>query len=165
MPTSGMSELSPGMPAPDFCLPDADEETVCLADLAGRYAVVYFYPKDNSSGCTLEARSFSDEMEAFSRLDTPVFGVSPDSAGSHKRFIAKHGLAVRLLSDPDHRAIEAYGAWVLKKLYGREYMGVERSTFIIDPEGSIAAVWRKVKVKGHAAEVLARLEALKAAAR
>ncbi|HQD25193.1 MULTISPECIES: peroxiredoxin [Methanoculleus] len=153
-----MSELSPGMPAPDFCLPDADEETVCLGDLSGRYVVVYIYPKDNSSEYTLEARSFS-------RLDTRVFGISPDSPGSNRRFAAKHNLTVRLLSDPDHRVIEAYGAWVLKKLYGREYMGVERSTFIIDPEGRIAAVWRKVKVKGHVAEVLARLEALKAVAR
>ncbi|MDK2916500.1 MAG: thioredoxin-dependent peroxiredoxin [Euryarchaeota archaeon] len=160
-----MSELSPGMPAPNFCLPDADDETVCLADLRGRYAVVYFYPKDNSSGCTLEARSFSDAMEAFRGLDTPVFGISPDSAATHRRFAEKHDLAVRLLADTDHRVIEAYGAWAKKKLYGREYMGVERSTFIIDPDGKVAAVWRKVKVKGHAAEVLARLEELKAAAR
>jgi peroxiredoxin Q/BCP len=157
-----MSELSAGMPAPDFCLPDADDETVCLAELRGAYVVVYFYPKDNTSGCTLEARSFSDAMEAFSRLNTPVFGISPDSTKSHRRFAEKQNLSVRLLSDPDHRVIEAYGAWIPKKLYGKEYMGVERSTFIVDPEGKVAAVWRKVKVKGHADEVLAKLESLTA---
>ena len=157
-----MSKLEAGMPAPDFCLPDADEETVCLADLRGAYAVIYFYPKDNTSGCTLEARSFSDAMEAFTREETPVFGISPDSTASHRRFIAKHDLTVRLLADPDRQAIEAYGAWVLKKMYGREYMGVERSTFIIDPEGTVVAVWRKVRVKGHVDAVMAALEEIKA---
>ncbi|MCT8337197.1 thioredoxin-dependent thiol peroxidase [Methanoculleus sp. Afa-1] len=155
-----MSEISTGMPAPDFCLPDADDETVCLAEQRGAYVVVYFYPRDNTSGCILEARSFSDAMEAFSRLNTPVFGISPDSTKSHRRFAEKQNLSVRLLSDPDHRAIEAYGAWVAKKLYGKEYMGVERSTFIVDPEGKVAAVWRKVKVKGHVDEVLKKLESL-----
>jgi peroxiredoxin Q/BCP len=155
-----MTDLSIGMPAPDFCLPDKDEQTVCLSALRGSYAVVYFYPKDNSSGCTLEARSFSDEMEAFASRNTPIIGISPDSTNSHQRFTEKQHLSVRLLSDPDHRVIEAYGAWVQKKLYGRDYMGVERSTFIIDPEGKIAAVWRKVKVKGHVAEVMATLEGL-----
>jgi peroxiredoxin Q/BCP len=101
-------------------------------------------------------------MEAFSRQNTRVFGISPDSVRSHKRFTEKHGLTVRLLSDPDHAVIEAYGAWVPKKMYGREYMGVERSTFIIDPEGRVAAVWRKVKVKEHVAAVMARLEELRA---
>ena len=124
--------------------------------------VVYFYPKDNSSGYMLEARSFSDEMEVFARQNTPVFGISPDSIKSHKRFSEKQNLSVRLLSDPDHAVIEAYGAWVPKKMYGREYMGVERSTFIIDPEGRVAAVWRKVKVKEHVAVVMARLEELRA---
>ncbi len=159
-----MSRLEAGMPAPDFCLPDADEETVCLADLRGAYAVIYFYPKDNTSGCTLEARSFSDAMEAFTREETPIFGISPDSTASHRRFIAKHDLTVRLLADPDRQAIEAYGAWVLKKMYGREYMGVERSTFIIDPEGTVVAVWRKVRVKGHVDAVMAALEEIKAGA-
>ncbi|MCC7564789.1 MAG: thioredoxin-dependent thiol peroxidase [Methanomicrobiaceae archaeon] len=155
-----MTALSIGMPAPDFCLPDADEQTACLADFRGGYVVVYFYPKDNTSGCTLEARSFSDELEAFARLNTPVFGISPDSVKSHKKFSEKQHLAVRLLSDPDRQAIEAYGVWVQKKLYGSEYMGVDRSTFIIDPEGKVAAVWRKVKVKGHVAEVMEKLEEL-----
>jgi thioredoxin-dependent peroxiredoxin len=157
-----MPELATGMPAPDFCLPDADEETACLSALRGAYVVVYFYPKDNTSGCTLEARSFSDEMEAFARQNTPVLGISPDSVQSHRRFSAKQNLSVRLLSDPDRQVIEAYGVWVSKKLYGKEYMGVERSTFIIDPEGKVAAIWRKVKVKGHVAGVMAKLEALKA---
>ncbi|WP_292410968.1 MULTISPECIES: peroxiredoxin [unclassified Methanoculleus] len=104
-----MSALSTGMPAPDFCLPDEDDQEVCLTDLRGAYVVVYFYPKDNSSGYMLEARSFSDEMEVFARQNTPVFGISPDSIKSHKRFSEKQNLSVRLLSDPDHRMIEAYG--------------------------------------------------------
>ncbi len=153
-----MTPLTIGMPAPDFCLLDADEQTVCLKDFRGAYVVVYFYPKDNTSGCTLEARSFSDETEAFLGKHTHILGISPDSTVSHKRFADKHDLSVRLLSDPDHHVIDAYGAWVLKKLYGKEYMGVERSTFIIDPRGKIAAVWRKVKVKGHVAEVMAEIE-------
>ena len=158
---SNMTELTIGMPAPDFCLPDADEKMACLSELRGIYVIVYFYPKDRSSGCTLEAHSFSDELEAFARENTPVFGISPDSIGSHKRFIKMQNLTVRLLSDPEHLAIEAYGVWVRKKMYGREYMGVNRSTFIIDPDGKIAAIWRKVKVKGHVDEVMAKLIELK----
>ncbi|KQC05440.1 MAG: alkyl hydroperoxide reductase [Methanoculleus sp. SDB] len=157
-----MTELTRGMPAPAFCLPDADGKEVCLADFKDRWLILYFYPKDNSSGCTLEARSFSDEMEDFARLEAAIIGISPDSVTSHKRFAEKQNLSVRLLADPDHRVIAAYGAWVPKKMYGKEYMGIERSTFIIDTEGTVAAVWRKVKVKGHVAEVKAKLEALKA---
>lgn len=156
-----MSELTVGMKAPDFCLPDIDEQMVCLSEQRGVFVVVYFYPKDNSSGCTLEARSFSDAMEEFARDNTPVFGISPDSIATHRRFSEKQHLTVTLLSDPAHLAIEAYGAWKEKKMYGREYMGVERSTFIIDPEGTIAHIWRKVKVKGHVEEVLAKLEELR----
>jgi len=152
-----------GMKAPDFCLPDIDEHMVCLVEHRGVFVVIYFYPKDNSSGCTLEARSFSDAMETFARDNTPVFGISPDSIESHRRFAEKQQLTVSLLSDPEHLVIESYGAWKQKKMYGREYMGVERSTFIIDPDGKIAHIWRKVKVKGHVEEVLAKLEELRAA--
>jgi peroxiredoxin Q/BCP len=134
---------------------------VCLLEQRGLYVIVYFYPKDNSSGCTLEARTFSDAMETFARDNTPVFGISPDSVKSHKRFTEKQHLTVRLLSDPEHLVLEAYGVWKQKKMYGREYMGVERSTFIISPDGNVAHIWRKVKVKGHVEEVLARLEELR----
>ncbi len=160
-----MTELTVGMKAPDFCLPDIDEHMVCLVEERGVFVVIYFYPKDNSSGCTLEARSFSDAMETFARDNTPVFGISPDSIASHRRFSEKQQLTVTLLSDPEHLVIEAYGTWKQKKMYGREYMGVERSTFIIDPDGNIAHIWRKVKVKGHVEEVLARLEELRAEGR
>ncbi|MCQ1538135.1 peroxiredoxin [Methanocalculus taiwanensis] len=153
------------MKAPDFCLPDSDEQLICLAEQRGIYVVVYFYPKDNSSGCTHEARAFSDAIETFARDNTPVYGISPDSIASHRRFSEKQHLTVNLLSDPTLQAIEAYGVWKQKKMYGREYMGVERSTFIIDPEGMIAHIWRKVKVKGHVDEVLARLEELRAQGR
>jgi len=153
-----MTPLTIGMPAPGFCLLDVDEQTVCLEDFRGAYIVVYFYPKDNTSGCTLEARSFSDEKDAFSGKNTHILGISPDSTTSHRKFADKHNLSVRLLSDPDHHVIDAYGAWVLKKLYGKEYMGVERSTFIIDPKGTISAVWRKVQVKGHVAKVMEEIE-------
>lgn len=157
-----MTELEIGMKAPDFCLPDIDEHMVCLAEERGVFVIIYFYPKDNSSGCTLEARSFSDTMEEFARDNTPVFGISPDSIATHRRFAEKQKLTVSLLSDPEHLVIEAYGAWKQKKMYGREYMGVERSTYIIDPDGNIAHIWRKVKVKGHVEEVVAKLEELRA---
>lgn len=160
-----MTDLTIGMKAPDFCLPDIDEHMVCLEELRGVFSVIYFYPKDNSSGCTLEARSFSDAMEEFARDNTPVFGISPDSIESHRRFAGKQQLTVSLLSDPEHLVIEAYGAWKQKKISGREDMGVERSTFIIDPDGNIAHIWWKVKVKGHVEEVLQRLEELRAVGR
>jgi len=156
-----MTDLTIGIPAPEFCLPDADEEMACLEEMRGIHVIVYFYPRDNTSACTLEARTFSDEMEAFAGLNTPVLGVSPDTIPSHRKFAEKHGLTIRLLSDPEHQVIERYGVWVKKKMYGKEYMGVERSTFIIDPDGKIAAIWRKVKVKGHVDEVMARLRELK----
>ncbi|MCP1662524.1 MAG: thioredoxin-dependent thiol peroxidase [Methanocalculus sp. MSAO_Arc1] len=152
-----MTELVVGMPAPDFCLPDADEQMVCLSEHRGRFVVVYFYPRDNTSGCTLEARSFTEELDAFTDANAVVLGISPDSPKSHKRFAEKQSLAVTLLSDPDHMVSDAYGVWVLKKMYGRESMGILRSTFLLDPEGKIAHIWRKVKVKGHVDEVMAKL--------
>ena len=146
-----------GEPAPDFCLPNQDEDTVCLRDLKGKWVVLYFYPKDNTSGCTREAVDFTTHLDAFRERNAVILGVSPDSTRSHRNFCNKHNLKITLLSDPEHKVIEAYGAWQLKKMYGREYYGVMRSTFLIDPEGKIAWVWPQVKVKGHVEEVLDKL--------
>ncbi len=149
-----------GQKAPDFQLPDADGVPVSLADFAGRWLVLYFYPKDNTSGCTAEALDFTAHEADFRALGAAVIGVSPDSCQSHRKFIDGKKLKVQLLSDPDHRVLEAYRVWQKKKMYGREYMGVVRSTFIIDPQGVIRHVWPKVKVKGHVEEVLAKLREL-----
>ncbi len=153
-----------GDQAPEICLPDMDGNEVCLADARGSFVVLYFYPKDNSSSCTIEAKDFTAEAAAFAGEGARVIGISPDSTESHRRFTEKQGLDLTLLSDPDRLSMEAFGVWVKKRMYGKEYMGVERSTFIIDPEGRIAAAWRAVKVKGHAAAVLDRLRELKGAA-
>lgn len=143
-----------GKPAPDFALPDADGTEVRLSGLRGRPVVVYFYPKDDTSGCTTEAKDFTCLIDDFERAGAQVLGVSPDSAASHRKFADKHDLGVRLLSDESHRVAEAYGVWVQKSMYGRDYMGVDRSTFLVDSAGRIARSWRKVKVPGHAEEVL-----------
>lgn len=135
--------------ASDFCLQNQDNQKVCLGDYKGKWVVLYFYPKDNSKTCTLEAIDFTDKLKQFEDLDAIVMGVSPDSVKSHKNFATKHDLNFILLSDPEHEVLEKYGVWKLKKMYGREYMGVERSTFIIDPEGNILSEWEKVRVKGH----------------
>ncbi len=150
-----------GQPAPDFCLPDQDDREVCLHDLRGSWVVLYFYPKDNTSGCTREAVDFSSHLEEFDGLGAVVLGVSPDSTASHRRFREKHGLRVRLLSDPEHTVLEAYGVWQLKRMYGREYWGVVRTTVLIDPQGRVAWVWPKVRVKGHAEAVLQKLRELR----
>ncbi len=147
-----------GDPAPDFALPDADGNIVKLSDAKGRYTVVYFYPKDDTSGCTKEALDFTALMPEFAALGTEVFGISPDAAKSHAKFRGKHSLRVMLLSDEGRAAIEAYGVWAQKKMYGRAYMGVERSTFLIGPDGDILKCWRGVKVPGHAQEVLTALK-------
>ncbi len=147
----------PGEMAPDFCLPSDEDREVCLHDLRGKWVVLYFYPKDNTSGCTREAVDFSQALEEFDKLGAVILGVSPDSVQSHRRFREKHNLRVTLLSDPEHRVLEAYGAWGLKKRYGREYYGVIRSTFLIDPEGRIVRVWPNVRVKGHVEDVLSTL--------
>ncbi len=153
-----------GDPAPDFCLPNQDDAQVCLHDLRGRWVVLYFYPKDNTSGCTREAVDFTQHLEAFAERNAVVLGVSPDSTRSHRNFAQKHGLRVTLLSDPEHKVLEAYGVWQKKRMYGREYWGVVRTTFLIDPEGRIAWVWPNVKVKGHVEAVLAKLTELQQAA-
>ncbi|NVO65847.1 peroxiredoxin [Methanofollis tationis] len=152
-----------GDQAPEICLPDMDGNEFCLADARGSFVVLYFYPKDNSSSCTIEAKDFTAEAAAFAGEGARVIGISPDSTESHRRFTEKQALDLTLLSDPDRLSMEAFGVWVKKRMYGKEYMGVERSTFIIDPEGRIAAAWHAVKVKGHAAAVLDRLRELKGA--
>jgi peroxiredoxin Q/BCP len=134
-----------------------DERKVCLSDFQGRFVVVYFYPKDNTKGCTIEAKSFTEDEKDFSGLNVPVIGISPDSAQSHRKFIEKQNLKVQLLSDLTHEVLQEYGVWKKKSMYGKEYMGIERSTFIIDPKGKIVAVWRKVKVRGHVDEVKEKL--------
>ena len=153
--------LEVGDMAPDFSLPDQNEKTVSLSGLQGRWVVLYFYPKDNTPGCTTEACDFTASCGEFSRLDAEILGVSPDSAKSHRSFISKQNLGITLLSDPDHKVLESYGAWQKKSMYGREYMGVVRSTFLIDPLGRLAHVWPKVKVKGHVEEVQKKLAELK----
>ncbi len=147
-----------GDPAPDFALPGADGNTVKLSSLSGGFTVIYFYPKDNTSGCTKEALDFSALKPEFEKLGAKVIGISPDGAKSHEKFRTKHALDVILLSDEQKAVIEAFGVWTQKKMYGRAYMGVERSTFLVGPDGKIAQCWRSVKVPGHAAEVLDALK-------
>jgi len=153
--------LQVGAKAPGFTLNNQDGKAVRLADYEGKWRVVYFYPKDNTSGCTQEAVDFSALLPEFEKEGAVVFGVSPDSEKSHARFAEKHGLKVELLSDPEHTVMAQYGVWQLKKMYGKEYMGVVRSTFLITPEGVIAKSWGKVKVKNHAREVQTALCELK----
>ena len=153
--------LEDGNKAPDFKLPDESGKTIQLSKLKGRAVVVYFYPKDDTSGCTSEAKDFSCMAADFAAAGADIVGISPDSAASHKKFIAKHDLSLRLVADEDKTAAEAYGVWVEKSMYGKTYMGVERSTFLVDKTGRIAKSWRKVKVPGHATDVLAAVRALK----
>lgn len=152
--------LSEGSPAPDFSLPVDGGGTITLSALKGKPAVVYFYPKDDTSGCTKEAIGFSCLMPDFEKAGVTVIGISPDSVKSHEKFRAKHDLAITLAADEERSAIEAFGVWVEKSMYGKAYMGVDRSTFLIAPDGTIAKVWRKVKVPGHAEEVLKAAQAL-----
>jgi peroxiredoxin Q/BCP len=152
--------LDTGDEAPNFDLPGAGGETVSLSALRGRKVVLYFYPKDDTSGCTLEAQGFNALGEAFAAADAVVIGVSPDSVKSHDKFRAKYGLSFPLASDEGKAMLEAYGVWVQKSMYGKTYMGVERTTMLIDRAGRIARVWPKVKVPGHADEVLEATRAL-----
>jgi peroxiredoxin Q/BCP len=150
-----MTELKPGDRAPDFDLPTDGGGRVKLSDYAGAQLVLYFYPKDDTPGCTTEAIGFSEAAPDFEAAGTRILGVSKDSVKSHDRFKAKHGLGFALASDETGAMVEAYGAWVEKSLYGRQYMGIERCTFLIDASGAVRAVWRKVKVAGHVEAVLA----------
>jgi len=153
-------ELAEGDPAPDFDLPTDGGGQTRLRDLKGKPVVIYFYPKDDTSGCTAEAIAFNGLRAKFAAAGATVIGVSPDSAAAHDKFKHKHDLKIALAADPGRSAIEAYGVWKEKSMYGRKYFGVERSTFLIRPDGRIARIWRKVKVPGHAEEVLAAAKAL-----
>lgn len=146
--------------APDFTLPFDDGSDVTLSQLKGGPVVIFFYPKDDTSGCTAEAIAFSELASAFNLAAARVIGISPDSARSHVKFKKKHGLSVALGADEEKAVAQAYGVWVEKSMYGRKYMGIERSTFLIDEKGRVAEAWRKVKVPGHAADVLKAVRAL-----
>ncbi len=152
--------LNIGDAVPDFCLPNQDEEEICFRDIKGKWIVLYFYPKDNTPGCTTEALEFTEALPDFEGLNALVLGVSPDSPKKHRNFIEKKGLKITLLADEEKEVCQLFGVWQLKKNYGREYMGVVRSTFIIDPDGKIAAKWEKVRVKGHVEAVKEKLAEL-----
>lgn len=157
-----VAELTTGQNAPDFELPRDEGGTRSLADLRGKIVVLYFYPKDDTSGCTVEACEFRDRWPDVVRRDVRVFGISPDDAASHQRFREKFSLPFPLLVDEGHRMAERYGVWGEKQLYGRRYMGVHRTTFVLDGEGRIRRIFEKVKPEGHAAEVLAAVDELQA---
>jgi peroxiredoxin Q/BCP len=152
-----MSELAVGAKAPAFSAPDQSGKILSLSDFKGKTVILYFYPKDDTPGCTVEACSFRDEHSVFLKKGAVVIGVSPDSPKKHTKFIEKFTLPFPLLADEDHTICEAYGTWVEKSMYGKKYMGVERSTFVIDPQGKLKAIYRKVKPAEHTAEVLAGL--------
>ena len=149
-----------GDKAPDFTLPADGGEKLTLKKLRGQPVVVYFYPKDDTPGCTMEAQAFAAAHKKFEKAGAAIVGISKDSVKRHDNFKKKYELPFRLVSDEEGKACEAFGVWVQKKLYGREYMGIERATFLIDAEGKVARVWHKVKVKGHADEVLAAVKEL-----
>lgn len=150
-----MADLFPmNTEAPDFSLPNSEEKIISKADYQGSWLVLYFYPKDNTPGCTTEATDFSTLIDDFKSLNVKIVGVSKDSVKSHSNFIAKHNLKIELLSDPDLEAIKAYKVWGIKKNFGKEYEGLIRSTFLIDPQGKIAKSWTNVRAKGHVERVL-----------
>jgi thioredoxin-dependent peroxiredoxin len=146
-----------GAPAPDFELASDEGETVTLSALRGKPVVLYFYPKDDTPGCTTEACEFRDAYDRFREQGVEILGVSPDTEASHQKFKSKYELPFTLLADPDHRAAEAYGVWKEKRNYGKTYMGIERSTFVIDADGKVAKAMRGIRPAGHAAQVLERL--------
>jgi thioredoxin-dependent peroxiredoxin len=153
--------IEEGKKAPDFALPDDNGDVLRLSKLKGRPVVVYFYPKDDTSGCTQEAKDFTCLAGDFAAAGAELVGISPDSPKSHEKFKAKHELSIRLLSDEQKDAANAYGVWVEKSMYGRKYMGIERSTFLIDKSGKLIKIWSKVKVPGHAEAVLEAVRKLK----
>ncbi|MDX2102300.1 MAG: thioredoxin-dependent thiol peroxidase [Alphaproteobacteria bacterium] len=149
-----------GQPAPAFTMPTDGGGTVSLSDLAGKIVVLYFYPKDDTSGCTAEACDFRDNLAQFNSVGAVVIGVSKDSVASHDKFKKKHGLTFTLASDAEGETCERYGTWVQKSMYGRTYMGIDRATFLIDGTGTVRQIWRKVKVPGHVAAVKKAIDAL-----
>jgi peroxiredoxin Q/BCP len=153
-----MMTVEIGMQAPDFELEANNGETVKFSKFRGTNVVVYFYPKDMTPGCTTEACDFRDQIQQFNELDAVILGVSPDPVDRHQKFIEKYGLPFLLLADTEHQLAEAFDVWKLKKNFGKEYMGIERSTFIIDKEGTLVKEWRKVQVKGHVEEALAYIQ-------
>jgi len=152
--------LEIGDKVPSFCLPNQDEEEICFRDIKGRWIVLYFYPKDNTPGCSTEAIDFTKSINDFKNMGAIVLGISPDSPKRHRNFIEKKNLEITLLSDEDKSVCKLFGVWQLKKNYGKEYMGVVRSTFIISPDGVVAFKWEKVRVKGHVEAVKEKLKNL-----
>jgi peroxiredoxin Q/BCP len=152
--------VKPGDKAPDFTMATDGDGKITLSKLKGKKVILYFYPKDDTSGCTAEACGFRDNLPKFGRTDATVIGISRDSVASHDKFKKKYDLPFMLASDESGKVCEAYGTWVEKSMYGRKYMGIERATFLIDAKGTVRNVWRKVKVPGHVDEVLAAAKAL-----
>jgi len=150
--------LSIGDKAPSFSMPSNGSRTASLSDFKGRYLVLYFYPKDDTPGCTKEAIGFSELKDDFNNLSADILGISKDTTAKHDKFIAKHNLKVSLGSDETGEMIERYGVWVEKNMYGKKYMGIERATYLISPKGDILEIWRKVRVKGHVEAVLTALQ-------
>lgn len=155
-----MTEISIGSKAPNFSLPGDGGTNIALSDYAGQNLVLYFYPRDDTPGCTKEAIGFTEKLDEFAALNTQIVGVSKDTVAKHDKFIAKHDLGVRLISDEEGGMLEDYGVWVEKKNYGRTYMGIERSTYLIGPDGDVLQIWRKVRVKDHVEKVLEAVKAL-----
>ena len=155
-----MAELKAGDKAPDFTLPGNGGSTVRLSDHAGQAVVLYFYPKDDTPGCTIEAKDFTSMKAEFEKAGAVVIGMSPDSAKSHDKFVKKHELTITLAADEEKNVLDAYGVWKEKSMYGKTYMGVERTTVLIGKDGRIARIWNKVSVAGHVDEVLAAVKAL-----
>jgi thioredoxin-dependent peroxiredoxin len=147
-----------GAAAPKFTAQDRSGKDISLEDFTDRWVVLYFYPKDNTPGCTTEAIEFSSKLAEFQSLNAQIIGISPDSIASHGKFITKYNLEILLLSDPEHQIAEQYQVWQLKKFMGKEYMGIIRSTFLIDPTGNIAQIWSNVRVKDHVEKVLVELK-------
>ena len=159
MPAKANEMPAVGTKAPAFALKSGNGETVRLSGLKGKFVAVYFYPKDDTPGCTIEANEFQANAKAFEKAGAVIVGISPDSVKSHCTFAEKFGLTFTLLADEQHEVAEKYGVWVEKSMYGKTYMGVQRATFLVDPEGAIANVWPKVKPEGHAKEVLDAIKA------
>jgi peroxiredoxin Q/BCP len=158
-----MSMPNIGDPAPDFTLPGDGGQTIRLADYRGKHVILYFYPKDDTPGCTKEAIGFSEQRDALDALDAVVIGMSKDTPAKHDKFIAKHDLKVSLASDEAGSVLDDYGVWVEKSMYGKTYMGIQRATFLIGPDGAVLQVWPKVRVKGHVEAVMEALRQAKAA--